>query len=50
MPGMALEQFRRTVEEERHQDAAGFGDAERMLEGVFGGGGVAERVAGGRLQ
>ena len=51
MPGMALKQFRRTVEQERHQDTAAFGEAERMLEGgLLGGGGVAERVVGGRFQ
>ena len=47
---MALEQHRRRVDEESHEHAVGPGEIERPLQGVPGGGRVAERVACHRLQ
>jgi hypothetical protein len=50
LPGLALEQARRRVQQEHDQDAVGSGHVERALQGAPGGGRVAERVAGDRLQ
>jgi hypothetical protein len=48
--GVALEQSRRGVEQERDERAVGFGGIEGVLEGAPGGVRVAECVAGDRLQ
>ena len=40
---MALEQLRRGLQEERQQDAVGFGELERTLQGALCGGGIATR-------
>ncbi len=50
VPGVALEQARRRLEEERQQHAVGLGQIERALQGALGGAGVAKRVPGDRLQ
>jgi hypothetical protein len=50
LPGVALEQLRRRVDEERQEHAVELGEIEGALEGAPGGGRVAERVAGDRLQ
>src|SRR6185437_7065139 len=50
LPGLALEQAWRRVQQEPQQRAVGLGPVERALEGVPGRGRVAERVAGDRLQ
>jgi hypothetical protein len=50
LPGVPLEQVRRGVQQEPQQRPVGFGEIERALEGVSGGGPVAERVPGDRLQ
>jgi hypothetical protein len=50
MPAMALEQPRRGVKQERQDQSVGFGELERLLEGAFGGTGVAERVVCDRFQ
>ena len=50
LPGLALQQARRRVQQEPKQCAVGFGQVERALQGAPGGGRVAERVAGDRLQ
>ena len=47
---MTLEQSRRGVEQEREQQAFRLGEIEGALEGAPGGGPVAERVAGDRLE
>ena len=45
-----FEQARRRVQQERQERAVGLGEIKRALEGVPGGGRVAERVLGDRLQ
>ena len=50
LPGVALEQARRGVQQEPQQRAVGFGQVQRALKGAPGGGRVAERVPGDRLQ
>ena len=50
LPGVALEQPRRRVQQEREDRAVGLGEIEGALQGAPGGGLVAERVAGDRLQ
>ena len=50
VPGVALEQARRGLEQEEQQQAVGLGQIERALQGPLGGGWVAERVPGDRLQ
>ena len=50
VPGVALEQARRGVQQERQQHAVGLGDIERALQGALGGAGITERVPGDRLQ
>jgi hypothetical protein len=50
VPGVALEQSRRGVQEEREEHGVGLGDIERALEGAAGGGRVAEGVACDGLQ
>src|SRR6516162_11569528 len=50
LPGLPLEQLRRRVDEERQEHAVELGEIEGALESAPGGGRVAERVAGDRLQ
>ena len=50
VPGVALQQPRRTVDEEREEHAIGLGDIEGTLERAPGGGPVAECVPDDRLQ
>ena len=50
VPGMALEQARRGLEQEQQERAVGLGQIERALQGALGGARVAERVPGDRLQ
>jgi len=50
LPGMALKQTRRGIQQEQEQRAVGFGQIERALQGTPGGSRVAERVLGDRLQ
>jgi hypothetical protein len=50
MPGVALEQPRCRVHQERKERAFGFGQIERAFQGTLSGNGVAERVPGDRLQ
>ena len=50
VPGVALEQPRSRVDEEREQYKVGCGQVQRALQGACGGGRVAERIPGHRLQ
>ena len=50
VPGVALEEARRGMEQERPERAVGLRQVQRALEGAPGGGRVAERVPGDRLQ
>jgi hypothetical protein len=50
LPGVALEQARRGVQQERQEGTVRFGQIERALEGPPGGGRIAECVPGDRLQ
>ena len=50
VPGLALEQRRAGVQQERQERAVGLGEIERALQGAVGGAGVAERVPGDRRQ
>ena len=50
LPGLALEQVRCRVQQEPQQRAVGLGQIQRALQGAPGGGRVAERVPGDRLQ
>lgn len=50
LPGLALEQARRGIEQEQEQRAVGFGEVEGALQGTPGGSRVAERVLGDRVQ
>src|SRR3954452_4128066 len=50
VPGMALEKLGRGIDEEWVEDAVGLGQIQGALEGALGGPGLAERVAGDRLQ
>jgi len=47
---VAVQQLRGGIEQERQQDAFGFGEIKPELEGPRGGVRIAERVAGDRLQ
>ena len=47
---MALEQVRRGIQQEKPKDPFGLGQIERQFQGLLGRAGVAERVAGDRLQ
>ena len=50
VPGLALQQARSGIQQERGQVAAALGQVQGALEGGVGGIGVAERVPGERLQ
>ena len=50
VPGVALEQPRSRLEQERHQRAVGLGHIQCPLHGASGGGRVAECLPGDRLQ
>jgi hypothetical protein len=50
LPGLALEQARRWVQQEPQQRTLGFGQVERLLQGAPGGGWVAQRVPRDRLE
>ena len=50
MPGIALEQARRGVQQEQRQEAVGFRKVKRPFQGPPGGSRVAERVPGHRLE
>ncbi len=50
LPGMALKQSRRRVDEGGEEHAVGLGEIQGPLDGALGGSGVAEQVAGDRLQ
>jgi hypothetical protein len=50
VPGVALEQGCRRLEHEEQQQTVGLSQIERGLQGLLGGGWVAERVPGDRLQ
>jgi hypothetical protein len=47
---MTLQQARRGMQQERKEHAAGCGESQGALEGAPGGGLIAERVTGDRLQ
>jgi hypothetical protein len=48
--GVAVEQARRGMQQERQQQAVGFGQVQRAFQSAVGGAGVAERIPGDRLQ
>jgi hypothetical protein len=48
VPGMALQQPRRGVQQERQEHAVGLGQIERPFQRALGGGMIAERVPGNR--
>ncbi len=50
VPGVALEQAGRWVDEEEEVRAVGLGKIERAFQGTLGRGRVAERAPGDRLQ
>ncbi len=50
LPGLAFKQAGHGMQQEPHECAVGFGQAERALESTSGGTGVAKRFAGERLQ
>ena len=50
LPGVALEQAPRWVQQEPQQRTLGFGQVERLLQGTPGGGWVAQRVPRDRLE
>jgi hypothetical protein len=50
VPGVALEQVRRGVQQERGQRAVRLGGVKRALDGAVGGGLIAERFPGSGLQ
>jgi hypothetical protein len=50
VPGLALEQLRRRMEEERHEQAVGLGEIQSQLKIALGGGRVAEHAPRDRLQ
>src|SRR5262249_59051088 len=50
VPGVALEQARRGVQQEQRERGVRFGEVERAFQGMPGGGRVAERVPGDRLK
>jgi hypothetical protein len=49
VPGVAIEQGRRRLEHEEQQQAVGLSQIERGLQGLLGGGWVAQRVPGDSL-
>ena len=50
VPGVALKQARRGLEQEEQLHALGLSQIERALQGALGGGWLAERAPGDRLQ
>jgi hypothetical protein len=50
VPGLAFQQARRGIQQERQHRTIGLGQVQRALQRRPGGGRVAERVAGDRLQ